>query len=86
LGLTKNTQKVSSAEGNSIPDALDDLLSLEIKDALRVNRTRQVRIQTEAAASSGRQSVLVTGLNTQVSRQAQEAFDQLIRRADLGPR
>lgn len=67
MGLTKNTQKVSTVEGNSIPDALTDSLSVEIKDAARVSATRQLRIQTEAAKAAGRQSVLVTGKNTCVS-------------------
>ena len=49
LGLVKNTKIVSTAEGRSIPDALTDSLSVEIKDALNVSLTRQLRIQTEAA-------------------------------------
>ena len=49
LGLEKNTQKVTWVEGNSIPDALTDSLSVEIKDAKNVSLTRQLRIQTEAA-------------------------------------
>ncbi len=86
LGLTKNTKKVSTAEGNSIPDALTDTLSVEVKDAQSVSLTRQLRIQTEAARASGRQSILVTGKNTCVSGTCQRAFDQIIRRSDLGPK
>ena len=61
LGLTRNTQSVLTAEGRSVPDALTDSISVEIKDSAYVYRSRQVRIQTEAARESGRQSVLVTG-------------------------
>lgn len=85
LGLTKNTQSVLTAEGRSVPDALTDSLSVEIKDSAYVSRTAQVRIQTDAARASGRQSVLVTGEGTRVSGPASRAFDQIIRRPDLGP-
>jgi hypothetical protein len=86
LGLKKNTQKVTSAEGVSIPDALTDALSLEIKDTKSVALTAQLRIQTDCARAGGRQSVLVTGTHTQVSGPAKRAFDQIIRRDDLGPK
>lgn len=85
MGLTKNTQAVASAEGRSIPDALTSTASFEIKDAASVSATRQVRIQTDAAKASGRQSVLITGENTHVSGSAAARYDQIIRRADLGP-
>jgi len=85
LGLDKNTGKVLTSEGRSIPDALTDSMSVEIKDAVSVSRNRQVRIQSEAARASGRQSVLVTGEKTTVSGPAQDAFDIIIRRSDLGP-
>lgn len=85
MGLPSNNQSVSSLEGNSVPDALTDAVSVEIKDTQRVSATRQVRIQTDAAQASGRRSVLVTGRNTQVSGPAQQRFDDIIRRDDLGP-
>jgi len=85
LGLPKNTQRVRTAEGASVPDALTRTRSIEIKDTLRVDRTRQVRIQTEAAQRSGRESVLITGEQTCVSGPCAEAFDVIIRRPDLGP-
>ncbi len=85
LGLTKNTQSVATAEGRAVPDALTDKLSVEIKDRAYVAQTRQIRIQTEAAGASGRQSVLITGENTKVSGPAENAFDVVIRRPDLGP-
>lgn len=80
--MTKNTTTVSTAEGNSIPDALTDALSVEVKDATNV---RQLRIQTEAAREAGRESVLVTGKNTCISAPCENAFDTIIRRIDLGP-
>lgn len=86
MGLTKNTQAVATREGRAIPDALTSKASVEIKDTARVSATSQVRIQTDAAAASGRQSVLVTGTNTQVTSPAARRFDQIIRRDDLGPR
>jgi len=85
LGLTKNTQSLVTAEGRSVPDALTDSLSVEVKDSATVSRTAQVRIQTDAARASGRQSVLVTGEGTQVSEPASRAYDVIIRRPDLGP-
>jgi RHS repeat-associated protein len=85
MGLVKNTEKVSTAEGNAIPDALTSKTSLEVKDSAVVNRTKQIRIQTDAAKASERESVLVTGAKTQVSAPAQKSFDKIIRRDDLGP-
>lgn len=85
LGLAKNTRAVSTAKGRAVPDALTDALSVEIKDAARVSRTRQVRIQTEAARASGRESVLITGEKTCVSGPCAGSFDRVIRRSDLGP-
>lgn len=86
LGLPKNNAKVSTSEGKAIPDALTSNKSIEIKDCISVSCTKQIRIQTGAARASGRQSVLVTGSNTRVSGPAKEAFDDIIRRPDLGPK
>lgn len=85
MGLTKNTTTVSTAEGNAIPDALTNALSVEVKDAANVSFTRQLRIQTGAAREAGRESVLVTGKNTCISGPCENAFDTIIRRIDLGP-
>ncbi|MEZ5307877.1 MAG: hypothetical protein R2684_12100 [Pyrinomonadaceae bacterium] len=86
LGLPKNTQKVSTAEGNAIPDALTSTRSIEIKDCISVACTRQIRIQTDAARASGREPLLITGERTHVTQQAREAFNNnIIRRSDLGP-
>ena len=86
LGLAKNTQAVSTAEGRAIPDALTNSLSIEIKHTLSVSRTQQIRIQTDAARAAGRESVLITGERTCVSGPSAQAFDRIIRRSDLGPK
>ncbi|MBI3837748.1 MAG: hypothetical protein HY288_07420 [Planctomycetia bacterium] len=85
LGLQRNTLIVSTLEGNAIPDALTNAISLEVKDAIRVSLTRQLRIQTEAALAAGRQSILITGPNSRVSAAVQLAFDDIIRLTGLGP-
>jgi hypothetical protein len=59
---------VTTAEGRAIPDALTDTASVEIKDTAYVSGTRQIRIQTEAAKISGRESILITGMKTRISR------------------
>ncbi|ODS22911.1 hypothetical protein AB835_11710 [Candidatus Endobugula sertula] len=88
LGLKKNNKKVSTEEGNSIPDALTKNKSIEIKDCKSVSCTKQIRIQTDAAKESGRTPVLVTGKNTKVSGSTRRRFgeDNIIRRSDLGPK
>jgi len=85
MGLAKNTTAVTTAEGKAIPDALTEALSVEVKDTAKVSLTKQLRIQTGAAAQSGKRSVLITGEYTKVSKQADRAFDMVIRRLDLGP-
>jgi hypothetical protein len=42
LGLARNTQPVVTAEGRSIPDALTDTMSVEIKDSAYVSASRQL--------------------------------------------
>jgi hypothetical protein len=86
MGIPKNTQKVRTSEGASIPDGLTKNRSVEIKDCKSVSCTKQIRIQTKAAEESGRESVLVTGKNTRVSQKAERSFDNVIRRTDLGPK
>jgi hypothetical protein len=85
IGRSKNTQKVTTSEGSAIPDALTSKLSTEIKDCATVACTKQIRIQTQVARESGRESELITGIRTHVSRGAEKAFDKVIRRNDLGP-
>ena len=86
MGLPKNNTKVSTSEGNAIPDGLTSRKSIEIKDCISVSCTKQIRIQTGAAKASGRESVLVTGTKTKVTKPAERAFDRIIRRDDLGPK
>lgn len=85
IGLSKNTATVTTPTGRSIPDALTNSVSIEIKDAATVSLTRQLRIQTEAADAAGIESVLVTGQKTCISGNCMRAFDNIIRRRDLGP-
>ena len=84
LELPKNTKKVTTSKGSSIPDALTDTKSIEIKDTKRVSFTKQLEIQAESAQESGRKSVLITGERTSVSGKAESNFE-VIRREDLGP-
>ena len=86
LGLSKNTQKVTTTEGSAIPDGLTATRSIEIKDCISVACTKQIRIQPHAARASGRESVLITGERTRVAPRAEKAFDKIIRRTDLGPK
>jgi hypothetical protein len=86
LGLVKNSRWVTTAEGRSMPDALTDTMSVEIKDATRVSATRQLRIQTEAADILGRESILITGTKTKISGEVWRLFNRVVRRSDLGPR
>lgn len=85
IGETKNTQKVSSPEGNSVPDYQNKTTVGEIKDTKKVSNTRQVRIQRDAATASGRRHVIQTGRNTRVSRPVQKSGSVVKRRDDLGP-
>ncbi len=85
LGLTKNTQKVGTAEGNALPDALASTKSIEIKDRLCVSCPKQIRIQADAARVYGKESVLITGTKSRGTKNAEKAFDTIIRRDDLGP-
>ena len=86
LGLVKNSRWVTTAEGRSMPDALTDAASIEIKDAIYVSATRQLRIQIEAADILGRESILITGTKTKISGEVWRLFNRVIRRSDLGPR
>jgi len=84
MGLDKNNSKVSTSEGNSMPDALTDTMSVEVKDVKNVSLTKQLRIQTQAAKQNGKTSVLVvTDKNEKISGPAKEAFDVIVREKDL---
>jgi len=58
---------------------------VEIKDTACVACTKQIRIQTGAAKNAGRESVLITGSRTRITKQTDEAFDRIEFRDDLGP-
>ncbi len=83
MGLDENRARVITHEGASVPDSLTDNLIVEVKDRKNVSLTRQLRIQTQGA--NGRNTVLVTGMFTDVSGPAQRAFHTVVRRPDLGP-
>jgi RHS repeat-associated protein len=85
LGEAKNTDKVRGCEGCSIPDYQNPTTIGEVKDAARVDNTRQIRIQREAAEASGREHVIQTGANTQVSRNVERGATRVERRPDIGP-
>jgi hypothetical protein len=85
IGETKNTKKVSSAEGNAIPDFQNKTAIGEIKDTKKVSNTRQIRIQRQAAIDSGREHVIITGTKTKVSGNVEKSGSTIKRRNDLGP-
>jgi RHS repeat-associated protein len=84
LGIAKNTEAVTGTEGKSIPDFQSGTTVGEIKDAKTVSNTKQLRIQKEAAADTGRQHELHTGANTNVTPNAANGTT-VVRRPDLGP-
>ncbi len=84
MGMQKNTQKVTTSRGTSIPDAQDATRVVEVKDTQRACDTCQMKIQREAAQASGREHVVVTGTKTKVSKPL-ETNSTIIRRDDLGP-
>jgi len=84
LGETKNTQTLSTSQGNTIPDFQNSRQVGEIKDTQRVSNTSQIRAQREAAEASGREHVIVTGTNTKVGGSASTG-STIKRRDDLGP-
>jgi len=84
MGLESNTTKVSTSEGNAVPDALTKTMSVEIKDVKRISLTKQLRIETQAAKKDNLTSVLVvTDKNQKISGPAKEAFDVIIKERDL---
>jgi RHS repeat-associated protein len=84
LGVAKNTEAVVGSEGRSIPDFQTNTTVGEIKDVKTMSNTKQLRIQKEAAADSGRQHQLHTGTNTKVTPNAENGTT-VVRRPDLGP-
>jgi hypothetical protein len=85
-GLRKNTEPVTTEEGTSIPDALTEAASIEIKDTKRVSLTRQLRIQVNAAARVGRAQTVITGAKTKVAKTLERGGITIERDPTLGPR
>jgi hypothetical protein len=84
MGEAKNTDKVVTSQGNSIPDFQNARQVGEIKDTQRVSNTTQIRAQREHAQATGREHTVVTGTNTKVSNTV-EKQSNVIRRDELGP-
>ncbi|MEJ1250065.1 RHS repeat-associated core domain-containing protein [Denitratimonas tolerans] len=84
LGEAKNTEVVSTSQGRTIPDFQNSVQVGEIKDTARVSDSSQLRAQREHAQATGREHVVVTGTNTQVSGTVRNQ-SKVIRRDDLGP-
>jgi RHS repeat-associated protein len=85
LGEVKNTVKFTTSEGTTIPDFQNARQVGEVKDAVTVSNTRQIRAQREVARASGREHVIVTGSRTRVTTNAASG-STVKRREDLGPR
>lgn len=84
MGETKNTAVASTSQGRTIPDFQNATQVGEIKDTARLSDSSQLRAQREHAQATGREHVVVTGANTQVSGTVQNQ-STVIRRDDLGP-
>ena len=85
MGEKKNTETVSTSEGDTIPDFQNSKQVGEIKDTKTVSNTAQIRAQKEVAATTGREHVIVTGKETHVTPNAAKD-SKVIRREDLGPK
>lgn len=85
LGEEKNTDKVSSDEGNSIPDYINDDEIGEIKDTKSVYDTKQIRIQRKAAEEQGKEHVIQAGTNAHVSDNVKKNGSKVVRHDELGP-
>lgn len=81
----KNTEKVVTSQGRTIPDFQNARQVGEIKDTKRVTDSAQLRAQREHAQATGREHTVVTGTNTKVSGTVEQQ-STVIRRDDLGPR
>lgn len=60
LGEVKNTEKVVTSQGKTIPDFQNARQVGEIKDAKKVSDTTQIRAQREHAQATGREHTLIT--------------------------
>jgi RHS repeat-associated protein len=86
LGQVKNTTAVTSTEGKSIPDFINNTTIGEIKDVKNLSNTQQLRIQRDAAVQTGRDHAVFTGTNTNVRQNVTTPPTKVIRRDDLGPK
>ncbi|QBG91778.1 RHS repeat-associated core domain-containing protein [Xanthomonas oryzae] len=84
IGEVKNTEKIVTSHGSTIPDFQNVRQVGEIKDTKRVSDTAQLKAQREHANNTGRDHVVVTGENTKVSKTVEQQ-SKVIRRDDLGP-
>lgn len=82
MGIPKNKTKVPGIEGNSVPDFITDTTVGEIKNTKRVTDSKQLRIQREFARQEGKTHVVVTGMNTPVSKTVQRE-SKVIRKPEL---
>lgn len=85
IGEVKNTEKVLTSHGTTIPDFNNSRQVGEIKDTKRLSDSSQLRAQREHAQATGREHVVVTGTNTKVSSTV-ERQSTVVRRDDLGPK
>lgn len=85
MGMEKNKRKVSSNEGNSVPDAITDTHFVDVKDTKKVSDTKQMRIQRDAANAEGKEHMVIVGDHTQVSK-SMARKSTIVRRSDLGPK
>ncbi|QBG84191.1 hypothetical protein EYR27_10190 [Xanthomonas oryzae] len=84
IGEVKNTEKIVTSHGSTIPYFQNVRQVGEIKDTKRVSDTAQLKAQREHANNTGRDHVVVTGENTKVSKTVEQQ-SKVIRCEDLGP-
>jgi RHS repeat-associated protein len=85
MGMKKNKRKVSSSEGNSVPDAITDSHFVDVKDTKKVSDTKQMRIQRDAAKAEGKGHMVLAGEHSKVSK-SMARKSTIVRRSDLGPK
>jgi RHS repeat-associated protein len=90
LKLTKNTKSIEAIDpktgklGKTIPDALDNGQTVEIKNVKRLSDSPQLRRQSEISGQSGQKAKVVTGKETKVSNTVRDRMK--VKEVDyLGP-
>ena len=76
---------VEAGGKKAIPDFQNSRQVGEVKDTKRLTDTSQIRTERAAAQESGREHVVITGTNTQVSSTVQNN-STVVRRDDIGPK